>query len=794
MHASRSYSASALWILLFLATLPCATAQSIAPRAEVLAATSDIRFATGRETDMSMGDLVLDNGWCTAVVVGTTAGRRLPHDPPLVRGDLCDLNTAGAAHEALQAFRPGWEGPDALWGILILSSTHSASDDSARVVLRGRGFDQQDGRLLDVAVQHVFQLDKGALGLSLATTITNTGAQPWRFRPSDSLLSAGLPPCGTGELPAALFEAPEVRYALGVWSGTRPVHLEPADAEGWSVLGWTSPGERIELAPGDHYTWTREVMPSHGSARLLQAWARPHSAFLSGLLLASEDEDGEHAGGFPLVLRGKGYTLRARAPTRGAFGVALPSGSYLLSAERPGTKPATAEVELFAGSTWPDRLVVPRSAFVRLTVTVGRDPLPARVVVFGRGDTPDPVFGPDHVAQGPRNVMVLPPRDTDVFLPPGKYRLVFSAGPEYEVEEKKIELDEGDEKGVRVRLSQSVEPEGWISLSGFNQTTWSGRNLVSLEDRLLSLAGEGIRFAPITEAERLVDARSAIEAQGLGGWLRAPAGVVLPHLLGGELVAWPLAATETIDPWSGLVREPSQNAYETLSELVPPGWKPLVQWLVPGLAELVPRPGELPPRHRDDEGIVLRSLSPDLFSLVTTALQGLALGNAAAGDGAGSVWDAIGAPRAWVHCGETDLAKLRTNDVIDAIRRGEVVLSNGPFIDARLERRPERRNEPEHVRLTVEVYCPSWIEIDRVAVIPRGGPEVPWVQAREEDKDSFSGKKGRVFKHEWTLDALPPDGLLIVVTGPEGGLEKGTRPGFRTRPVALRLIDSHHME
>ena len=81
-----------------------------------------------------------------------------------------------------------------------------------------------------------------------------------------------------------------------------------------------------------------------------------------------------------------------------------------------------------------------------------------------------------------------------------------------------------------------------------------------------------------------------------------------------------------------------------------------------------------------------------------------------------------------------DPAKIRTLDIVHASERGNVVMTNGPFLEvytptggrgtgSRFTAGDTVRAPDGKVRLQVRVQCPNWFDIDRVQILVNGRPD-----------------------------------------------------------------------
>jgi hypothetical protein len=144
-------------------------------------------------------------------------------------------------------------------------------------------------------------------------------------------------------------------------------------------------------------------------------------------------------------------------------------------------------------------------------------PIPCRILYQGRDGTPDPFFFP---ATGDARVLNAVHAHTGASLdplPPGRYDVTVSCGPEYTVFTQAVTVVTGQETGIRATLNRAYATPGWIAANLHDHSTRSGASEIfyvypyskdptvdgdstaSPRGRVLSLLAAGIEFAVATE-------------------------------------------------------------------------------------------------------------------------------------------------------------------------------------------------------------------------------------------------------------------------------------------------------
>src|SRR5262249_43687398 len=154
-------------------------------------------------------------------------------------------------------------------------------------------------------------------------------------------------------------------------------------------------------------------------------------------------------------------------------------------------------------------------------------PLPCKVQFLPVDDTPPLNLGPKQRANGCLNLYFSAKGRFDVPLPPGKYYVIVSHGPEHDAFFRSVQLREGETAKIRGELPHVVNSAGWISADFHNHSSPSGDNTTEVESRLVCLVAEGVEFAAATEHNRIMSYRDTLKALGLERRLATSDGIEL---------------------------------------------------------------------------------------------------------------------------------------------------------------------------------------------------------------------------------------------------------------------------
>ncbi len=257
------------------------------------------------------------------------------------------------------------------------------------------------------------------------------------------------------------------------------------------------------------------------------------------------------------------YDVRAN----GSFGGNIPPGSYSARVTGSG-RPLSPLVDFFVveGQSTPLRLesTPPGRVVVRVVDAEGH-PLPAKASAIG-------TYGPEHVGKLTRNFLFdleagEPFRSSDLvdddpadertrqyveaqaftdrgtaelLLRPGTYRIVTSRGPEWDLAATTVTALPSETSSVTHVLRRVVDTTGWIAGDLHIHSRQSIDSGMSLDERVRSLAAEGVEWAVATDHNFVTDYRPYVARNELFDWLFPMVGLEMTTLESGHFNGYPL--------------------------------------------------------------------------------------------------------------------------------------------------------------------------------------------------------------------------------------------------------------
>ena len=149
-------------------------------------------------------------------------------------------------------------------------------------------------------------------------------------------------------------------------------------------------------------------------------------------------------------------------------------------------------------------------------------PIPCRITIADEKGALAPIYtNPDETLPTGRGVIETRPRQrlavrTGVIyttdgrasfgLRPGRYTVYASRGFEYSVATNRVMLADGDSYDLNMQIKREVPTKGWIAADcHIHNLTYSGHGDATIDEGMVTIAGEGIEFAVATDHNHHTD-------------------------------------------------------------------------------------------------------------------------------------------------------------------------------------------------------------------------------------------------------------------------------------------------
>jgi len=602
-----------------------------------------------------------------------------------------------------------------------------------------------DERQPDVQLTHEYTLDARSPYLRITTTVKNRGAQTLlQYRVGDRIdWGATLPFApGVGRMPRG---TPSLAWIAG-WS--------EGASYGYSRRGTAMSGA-LEPQVSTVVLDTLEVAPDAQVEvqRLLTIGPGGQIADILPPILASQgvtagrlDVTIQTLTGDPLPnatleveLEGRPFAV-GRSDESGGTSMHLPAGHYQVRAHTADRTTPSAPVGINPERIAPLMLKCgPSSRLVFDLRQEGTDaPFPVKLALFGVDGTPTPWFAPACSIIAPSAGTAAEARRTACAgntllsdtgrgvlpLPPGRYRVVASHGPEFTIHSETLQLPPSSGASLTARLRRVVATTGYLGVDIDQRSLHSPGCGVSLADRSLSNLVEGVDAAVLTDLDHVTRTPQTPGLLSIGGVSHRSRRLGLTTLFP--------ATPELMEDLDGLLAgsvAPAAVVVELAQPRRPTGLFALLDYdpnrpAADAVPPVVSSIRILDGRHPEDFDQSLE----DWLSQLRVGRRLTATG----GSGSRAIFGGeAGYPRTYVAVPRMLPPDQIAGQIAASLRAGQAVVSSGPFIALKVNGEAPggtvaaplpRRRRRGRVELTVEVTvsAPSWIGLDSLTLYVGG--------------------------------------------------------------------------
>ncbi len=362
-----------------------------------------------------------------------------------------------------------------------------------------------------------------------------------------------------------------------------------------------------------------------------------------------------------------------------------------------------------------------------------------------------------------------------VGLAPGIYVLYASRGFEYSVATERITIGAGETKRVAVRLRREVPTPGLVASDTHIHTlTFSKHGDATIDERMLTIAGEGIELAVATDHNHHVDFREPAERAGVSAHFTPVVGNEVSTKVG-HFTAFPVPLDGAVPnahltDWPELLHNIRSVTGAKVIALNHP--RDVHQAFTPfGPENFEEATGVLKKAAKFEcdaiEVVTSAAMQSDIMLLYRDWFALLNHGHRVAGVAASDTHHVsefiLGQARTYVASAAQDPAKIDLDEIATSYRGGRLLVSLGLLTTMKVNGRfgvgDLATGLGDELSVEIEVLGPSWVRADRVELFANG------VKVRGQAiEPSENVRKARV---TWTLPRPRHDvHLVAIATGP----------------------------
>ena len=142
----------------------------------------------------------------------------------------------------------------------------------------------------------------------------------------------------------------------------------------------------------------------------------------------------------------------------------------------------------------------------------------------------------------------------EAMVAPGTYEVSVTRGYEYVPYEGRIEMAAGRSTALQAVLVHAVNTDGFLSADMHLHAGPSGDNKISITERIITVAAEGLEVAVGTDHEAIISWAGGVEESGLGPWVATVVGEEVTATIPEHINMFPVEPRFEIDARGGPVR------------------------------------------------------------------------------------------------------------------------------------------------------------------------------------------------------------------------------------------------
>jgi len=367
-------------------------------------------------------------------------------------------------------------------------------------------------------------------------------------------------------------------------------------------------------------------------------------------------------------------------------------------------------------------------------------PLPGRITIVDEAGTLMPVGA--HSGNGlavRAGVVYTSTGNASLGVAAGTYRIFAGHGFEYGIDQTDVTAVSGQGIKRTLKLKREVNTAGWVACDTHVHTlTHSGHGDCTIEERMATLAGEGIELPIATDHNKHIDYTATAISTGVASHFTAVIGNEFTTKQG-HFNIFPIKAGSPIpdhtqNDWQPLF----ENIFATPgvrvailnhAEDVHSGFRPFSARRHVRLTgeSLEHRPYGFNAMEVVNSGAVQTdplNLFADWCGLINRGLSVTPVGSSDSHDVARYI---VGQGRTYIACDDSHVAAIPIDQAVDAFLESRVVVSYGLFTRLTVTQAADGKtygpgemiqvlNDADEITVTAEVHGPSWTQAETVAL------------------------------------------------------------------------------
>lgn len=404
------------------------------------------------------------------------------------------------------------------------------------------------------------------------------------------------------------------------------------------------------------------------------------------------------------------------------------------------------------------------------------DLIPARITIVNSEGTLVATTAKSNQRQAVRSgVIYVSEGKTEFSLPAGQYTIYAGRGFEYGIDRRQVTLKAGDDQKLRFKIHREVDTRGYVSSDTHVHTlTHSGHGDCSIEERMITLAGEQIEFPIATDHNKQINYESLAQKLNVRKYFTPVIGNEVTTRIG----HFNIFPAEESAPVPDYKLKDWKAIFNSIFE------KPLVKVAILNHARDLHsnyRPfgqkHHLSQTGENLDGWKLRANAMEIINSGATQTdvmqlyhdwfgalnRGLFLTPVGSSDSHDVTRYIVGQSKTYIQSEDRDPSKIDVNATVQNFVDGKVLLSYGLFTQIRVNSQygpGDLVPQSKDLDVSITVSGPSWVTADQVSLYANG-------QLIRKEKIKSQAKGGVKWQGNWKLKSLPHDyHLVAIATGP----------------------------
>lgn len=387
---------------------------------------------------------------------------------------------------------------------------------------------------------------------------------------------------------------------------------------------------------------------------------------------------------------------------------------------------------------------------------------------------------------------------TTIRLPVGQYRIYAGRGFEYSLSKADVHVKSGSKQTVKLEIERHVDTRGYVACDPHIHTlTYSGHGDSTIEERMLSIAGEGIELPVATEHNRYISFEEPARKLRVREYFTPVTGceVTTPR---GHFNIFPVEE-------SAAMVDHRQEDWNILFDQI---WKTRnIQVAILNHARDIHsnyRPfGENEHASAIGENLHGRKfyfnametinsgatqsdplqLFYDWMTLLNAGIDVCPIGSSDSHDVSRYI---VGQGRTYVRCDDSDPSKVNISEACEAIRQGKVSVSYGLWVEMTVDGRGKSGEltkiaDKEGITATVTVKAPHWSSASRLLIFGNGK-----LLLEKSPSQGSSGDAPFIWQETITLPVASFDMNLVAIAMGPGIGESFWKTAKPYQPISSR--------